>query len=64
MRGTGAEEALQDSAAASDLQADAGSFGMQHLQPVADVGDGADDSDGSLAPYGQDDGDYTSSDEV
>ena len=50
------------SAVASEVQPDASAVGMQHLQPVVDGG--ADDSDGSLAPYGQDDSDYTSDDEV
>ena len=52
----------EEAGAASEVQADASAFGMQHLQPVD--GGGGDDSDGSLAPYGQDDSDYTSDDEV
>ena len=51
-----------EAGAASEVQPDASAFGMQHLQPVD--GGGGDDSDGSLAPYGQDDNDYTSDDEV
>lgn len=63
MRGDAAneEEAVT---ATSEVQPDASAFGMQHLQPVDGGGGGADDSDGSLAPYGQDDSDYTSDDEV
>jgi hypothetical protein len=64
MRGDLADEE-EASAAASEVQPDASAFGMQHLQPVdGGGGGGADDSDGSLAPYGQDDSDYTSDDEV
>jgi hypothetical protein len=54
----------ESGAAASEVQPDASAFGMQHLQPVDGGGGGADDSDGSLAPYGQDDSDYTSDEEV
>lgn len=63
MRGDAVNQ-QKGSAAASQVPPDANGFGVQQLQADGGGAADADDSDGSIPPYGQDDDDFTWEDEV